>query len=75
MPIRTCLVTGQKYEKCELLRFTIVDGQLVFDLDQKMPGRGGYVHLDVVGQLPKFRGKIAHFLKTSVQEIRLPESI
>lgn len=72
MPIRTCLVTGQKYEKHELLRFTIVDGQLVFDPDQKMPGRGGYVHQDVVSKLPKMRGKVAHFLKKTVREIVLP---
>ena len=31
MPIRTCLVTGQRLDQSKLLRFTIREGEIVFD--------------------------------------------
>jgi len=44
MPIRTCLVTGQKKEQKDLLRFTLQEGEVVFDEGKKKnAGRGGYV--------------------------------
>jgi len=69
MPVRTCLVTGEKREQHELLRFVVQDGKLVFESDEKkLPGRGGYVlpDLKTLEKLPKLQKKIAHFLHTPV---------
>ncbi len=65
MPTRTCIVTGQKREKSELLRFVVQDGKLVFDRMQKISGRGGYVleTPENLEKLKKLGGKICHFLK------------
>ncbi|KAA0258063.1 DUF448 domain-containing protein [Deferribacter autotrophicus] len=41
--IRTCIACNTEKYKDELLRFVIVDGQLVFDLKQKLEGRGCYL--------------------------------
>ena len=43
-PERTCIVTRQAQPREGLLRFVVSpDGQLVPDLDNKLPGRGMYV--------------------------------
>ena len=67
MPIRTCLVTGEKKEQKEFLRFTVQEGKIVFDGKKKYSGRGGYVvnKPDVIEKLTskKMMGKICHFLK------------
>jgi hypothetical protein len=43
-PLRRCLVTGESRSKAELLRFTVgPDGQVVPDLEGKLPGRGLWV--------------------------------
>ena len=70
-PIRTCLVTGQKHEKKDLLRFVINEGVLVFDQKQKLPGRGGYVLATEknLEKLKKLGGKICHFLKVKRVEM------
>ncbi|MCF7906133.1 DUF448 domain-containing protein [Candidatus Gracilibacteria bacterium] len=66
-PIRTCLVTGEKKEQKEFLRFTMQKGVIVFDEKKKNPGRGGYVVNDseVIEKLKskKLYGKVCHFLK------------
>lgn len=68
MPIRTCLVTGQKLEQSCMCRFTIVKGGIVFDEDTKNSGRGGYVvnEPQAIEKLPKLKKKIAHFMKTNL---------
>ncbi len=65
MPIRTSIVTGQKKEQSEFLRFTIQGGLLVFDGDVKNKGRGGYVEKDekLIQKLPKLKGKIKYRLR------------
>lgn len=41
---RTCIVTREIHDKSDLFRFVVgKDGQLYFDLTQKLPGRGLYV--------------------------------
>jgi len=41
---RTCKGCGRKSNKAELLRFVIdVDNEIVLDLRQNQPGRGGYL--------------------------------
>ncbi len=41
---RTCVVCRAKGTKSSLVRVVLRDGAPVLDLDQKLPGRGGYVH-------------------------------
>lgn len=76
MPIRTCLVTGKKAEQSAFFRFTVQNGNLVFDSTKRNTGRGGYVipSETALQKLPHLQKKIAHFLKTSVLPIQ-PESI
>ena len=68
---RTCLVTKTKAHPSAFLRFTIQNGQLVFDGEVKAAGRGGYVIKDVsaLEKLPKLAGKVAYFLKVKKVEI------
>lgn len=45
---RTCIVCKKKSSKCNLLRFVLGnDGRVFFDMNQKMNGRGGYIHLSL----------------------------
>lgn len=67
--LRTCLVTGQKLAPEKLIRFTIIDGEIVFDpVGQKNTGRGGYVKNDpnVIAKLPKLRKKVNHFMRSNL---------
>lgn len=41
--IRTCISCGSEKYKNELLRFVAVDNEVVFDLKQKLDGRGAYL--------------------------------
>ncbi len=61
---RTCLVSNQVTATERLLRFTVQEGQLVFDRDQKNSGRGGYIKKDpdLIKKLPKLSGKINYKL-------------
>ena len=73
-PMRTCLVTGDKKSKSELIRFVIQDGVLVWDEKGSLPGRGGYVCNDAatiekLKNTPKLKGKISHFMKVGKFEI------
>ena len=72
---RTCLVTKTKASPAKLLRFTVVEGQLVFDEKHKAPGRGGYVlkSAEAIAKLPKLAGKIAYFLKAKKVEVNEAE--
>ncbi len=67
MPTRTSLITGKKYEQNELLRFTLQNGEILFDEKIKNPGRGGYVentpNLIEKIKSPKLKGKVQHFLR------------
>jgi predicted RNA-binding protein YlxR (DUF448 family) len=39
-PIRQCLVTGERHPKSALLRFCGVEGLVVVDVQNRLPGRG-----------------------------------
>jgi len=41
---RRCICCRQCADKEELLRFVLRDCQIVWDKEQKLPGRGAYVH-------------------------------
>lgn len=48
IPMRSCVVTGEKLPKCELLRIVrTTDGTVVCDLSGKINGRGAYIKKDV----------------------------
>ena len=48
IPLRTCVVTGEKLDKRELLRIVkSKDGEVKVDLTGKMNGRGAYINRDV----------------------------
>ncbi len=43
IPRRSCVVCRKKDEKRNLLRFVIIEGEIVFDMKQKLQQRGYYV--------------------------------
>ena len=48
IPMRSCVVTGEKLPKRELLRIVrTIDGTVVCDLSGKINGRGAYIKKDV----------------------------
>ena len=48
IPLRSCVVTGEKLDKRELLRIVrSKDGEVKVDLIGKMNGRGAYIKRDV----------------------------
>ena len=48
IPMRSCVVTGEKLPKRELLRIVrTTDGTVVCDLSGKINGRGAYIKKDV----------------------------
>ncbi len=48
IPMRSCVVTGEKPPKRELLRIVrTTDGTVVCDLSGKINGRGAYIKKDV----------------------------
>ncbi len=48
IPLRSCVVTGEKLDKRELLRIVkSKDGEVKVDLTGKMNGRGAYIKRDV----------------------------
>ncbi len=42
IPYRTCIACGKKAPKMELLRIAIKDDTVVWDIKQKLSGRGAY---------------------------------
>ena len=48
IPLRTCVVTGEKLDKRDLLRIVKnKEGEVRVDLTGKMNGRGAYIKRDV----------------------------
>ena len=48
IPMRSCVVTGEKLPKRELLRIVrTTDGTVVCDLSGKINGRGAYIKKDI----------------------------
>jgi len=60
MPERSCLVCASKFDKKELIRLTLFDNELIFDVSQKMPTRGYYVCYDLncISKIKSRRKKI-----------------
>ena len=76
MPIRTCIVTGEKKDQKELLRFTVQGEQLFFD-QGKVCGkwRGGYVvsSVSALDKLSKLGKKVGYLLRAPKVKIDLVE--
>ena len=43
IPLRTCVVCRQKKEKEDLIRFGVLNNEIIYDLNGKLEGRGNYV--------------------------------
>ncbi|MCK4311660.1 MAG: DUF448 domain-containing protein [Candidatus Cloacimonetes bacterium] len=43
VPERTCVICKKKKEQYKLIRFAILDSEIVFDLKRKITARGYYV--------------------------------
>ena len=43
IPVRECIVCGEKFEKKNLLRIANVDGEIILDKDHRAGGRGAYI--------------------------------
>jgi uncharacterized protein len=43
LPERTCVICRKKMEKEALIRFIVLDNEIVFDLQKKIASRGFYV--------------------------------
>ena len=44
VPMRSCIACRSRESSKELLHLVAVDGQVVPDPDQKLPGRGAWLH-------------------------------
>ena len=42
--VRSCVVCRGRCEKYSLVRIVLSEGEVVWDRDQKLPGRGAYLH-------------------------------
>jgi predicted RNA-binding protein YlxR (DUF448 family) len=43
IPLRSCVICREKTSKVKLLRFLMLDGEIIFDPGQKIAARGYYV--------------------------------
>ncbi len=70
IPLRTCVVTGEKLPKKELLRIVRTpEGKIETDLTGKVNGRGAYIKasLDVL-ELAKKKKALDRHLETTLNE-------
>jgi len=70
-PQRKCLVSGESFDKSELLRFVRApDGTVTFDVSGKLPGRGAY--LTISADALKTALKKNLFAKSFKENTRVP---
>lgn len=73
-PQRRCIATGQVREKEDLLRFAVSpDGQLVLDIQMKLPGRGIWISCD--SEAVELALKKRLFAKSAKQVVTVPEDL
>ena len=70
IPMRTCIVTGEKLPKIELLRIVrSTEGEVIPDLTGKINGRGAYIKKDQeVLEKAKNKKILERKLETSISE-------
>ena len=72
IPMRSCIVTGEKFEKKDLIRIVKnKDNQVFIDLSSKANGRGAYLKkdIDVINKC------IEHKILDRKLDIEIPDSI
>ena len=73
-PLRRCIATGQSRPQAELLRFVVApDGDLVFDLSGKLPGRGLWVSAERKALDKACKRNL--FAKAARRQVRLPDAL
>lgn len=72
IPLRTCVISGEKLPKKELLRVVRTpEGNVIIDLTSKANGRGAYIKKDVnIIKKAKLEKKLERHL-----ECNIPDSI
>jgi predicted RNA-binding protein YlxR (DUF448 family) len=74
MPFRRCLVSGLSAERSRLIRFVVApDGEIVPDVDEKLPGRGLWVTADRAALETARRRKL--FAKAARACVRVPDDL
>ena len=70
IPMRTCIVTGEKLPKIELLRIVrSTEGEVIPDLTGKINGRGAYIKKDQeVLEKAKNKKILERKIETSISE-------
>ncbi len=71
---RTCIVTREESDKSDLLRFVVhPDGNLHFDLNQKLPGRGLYVSYEAPHVKTALQKNL--FSKAAKRQVSIPDTL
>ncbi len=70
IPMRKCVVSGERYPKKDLLRIVKTpEGEIKIDVSGKMNGRGAYLKLDKQTiELEKKKGSLSKALEVSIPE-------
>ena len=70
IPLRTCVVTGEKYPKIELLRIVKTpEGEIKVDQTGKMNGHGAYIKKDLeILEIERKTKRLAKKLESEVPD-------
>ena len=72
IPMRTCVITGEKLPKKELIRVVrTTDGNVVIDVSGKVNGRGAYLKKDIATFEKAQKSKILN----KKLEVEIPDEI
>jgi len=72
IPMRSCVVTREKYPKGELIRVVrFTDGNVYVDLNGKMNGRGAYLKKDIEVIEKAYKNKILN----KILEVEVPDNV
>ena len=72
IPMRSCVVTREKYPKAELIRVVRTpEGEVVIDTTGKKNGRGAYLKKD----LPVFEKAYNSKVLNKILEVDVPDSV
>ena len=77
IPMRTCVITQEKYPKKELIRVVRTpDKEIIIDITGKANGRGAYLKKDIeVINLARKSKKLERHLDTTIPDIIYDELI
>ena len=67
VPLRTCVVCGERIPKRDLVRVVASGGGVALDLNGRASGRGAYLCRDEDGDdAPRVRARLAHALRVEI---------